>query len=94
MRLGLDRWTNKRIIAVMKAYKITLREMCAFAGVFSKVHISRYWEANKWPMSIALHFAILETLWAEKQGLKTELIRDEACLTALLENVTKQQNNA
>lgn len=45
-------------------------------------------------MAVTLHFAVLETLWSEKRGLRTEMIRDENVMKSFLKNVAKKDKHA
>ena len=40
--------------------RCTPRELCALAGCFSKDKVDYYWEKNKWPVPMAIHFRRLE----------------------------------
>lgn len=93
-RLGIDRWTNKRIKGLLRAYNITLQELCAFAGVFDQPLIKRYWTKNRWPIPVALHFSLLESFWAKREGLHQFLIRDQDSMEVFLRNVLTGNNNA
>lgn len=93
-RLGLDRWGNKRVIGLARAFKVTVHELCAFAGLFKKADVERYWKKDRWPMAVTLHFAVLETLWSEKRGVRTEMIRDENVMKSFLRNAAKKNNHA
>lgn len=93
-RLGIDRWTNKRIKGLIRAYNITLEELCAFAGLFDATLIKRYWNKNKWPIPVALHFSILESFWAKREGLHEFLVRDQDSMGVFLRNVLTGNNNA
>lgn len=93
-RLGVDRWTNKRIKGLIRAYNITLEELCAFAGLFETASIKRYWNSNKWPIPVAIHFSILESFWAKREGLHEFLVRDQDSMEVFLRNVLTGNNNA
>lgn len=93
-RLGLDQWSNKRVVGLARVFRVTVPELCAFAGLFRKIDIERYWKKDRWPIAVALHFAVLETLWAERRGIRSEMIRDENVMKAFLENAAKKDNHA
>jgi len=93
-RLGIDRWTNKRIKGLLRAYNITLEELCAFAGLFLSTDIKRYWKRDQWPMPVALHFSVLESFWAKREGLHEFLIRDQDSMEVFLRNVLTGKDNA
>lgn len=59
---GLYNWDNARVLVLAKTLRVTIRELCAMAGEFSKARIKKNLHHKEWPLPIALHFERMESI--------------------------------
>lgn len=61
--LQIDTWTNKRIKALAIMLGMPLRDLFEFIGLRSVVLIRQYSRQEFWPVTIGLHFYMLQMLY-------------------------------
>lgn len=58
-------------------YNVTLAELCALGGEFSGRRVASYVRKDKWPVTICIHFQLLESLALKRvQGYKPKPVHD------------------
>lgn len=57
---GIEKWSNDRVGRLCQKIRCSIYELCALAGVSNRSHARKFWQQEKWPASVTLHFAQLE----------------------------------
>lgn len=65
---GLDRWDNRKVYAVCRMMGCTLRELCAWAGMFKAATIGKFEKANLWPMYLTIQWHRLVQFKTDQGG--------------------------
>lgn len=69
---GLDRWNNRKVYEVCRMFRCTLKELCAWAGLFETKAIASHESNNRWPMYLTLQWDKLVRFKLKLEGINVQ----------------------
>jgi hypothetical protein len=80
-KAGLHQWSNAKVYQCCQIFRCTLPELCALAGLFDPVAITRYRSRNLWPIYLTIQF---DKLVKFKLGMREVHVQDALAAKGLV----------